>query len=124
MPSLVSTLEPVTNRETWIEAFQFIDQETGETIDLIDPDTEAALIDSATVTIREQGTRGQVLSGTLADGTIALLADGVLQIEFSVTQMGSLCNKTYDIGAVLTKDGQTVEFLLGTLPVLDGIVSS
>lgn len=117
MPALTATLDPVTNRETWQEAVQFFDHETGETIEL------EGNIDSATITVREQGSKSQVLSGTLADGTIVLLPDGVLQWEFSASQMRTLCNRTYDVGAILTKDGQTVEFLLGTVPVLDGVVS-
>jgi len=118
MPTFSATLDPVTNRETWIDAVQFFDQETNETLDL------EGKIDSATITLREQGSKAQVLSGTIADGTIVVLPDGVIQWEFSADEMGSLCNRTYDIGAILTKDGQTVEFLLGSIPVLDGVVST
>lgn len=100
-----------------MEAVQFFDQETGETIDL------EGDVDAVTITIREQASRSQVLSGTLDDGTVAILPDGVVQWEFSSDAMGALCNRTYDVGAVMEKDGQKVQFVLGTLPVLDGVVS-
>lgn len=117
MPTLQATFDPVSNKETWVEAVQFFDQETSETLDL------EGNVDAVTIAIREQGTKSQVLSGTLADETVEILPDGVIQWEFSDDQMGSLCNRTYDIGATLEKDGQTVQFILGTLPVLDGVVS-
>lgn len=117
MPTLQAVFDPVSNRETWVEAVQFYDQETGDTLDL------EGNIDAVTITVREQSSKSQVLSGTLADETVAVLADGVIQWEFSADQMGALCNRTYDVGATLTKDGQTVQFILGSIPVLDGIVS-
>lgn len=117
MPTLQATFDPVSNKETWVEAVQFFDQETNETLDL------EGNVDAVTITVREPGGRSQVLTGTLADSTVSVLPDGVIQWEFSADQMGALCNRTYDVGAILTKDGQTVQFILGTLPVLDGVVS-
>lgn len=112
---LTGTLSPVSNRATWSESVAIDDEETGEAIDLSD-------VDEITIAIRTQGSSTPVLSATLTGEQITIIETGVFQFEFSESQMGGLCPQTYEIGCTLEKDDQSVQLLIGTVSVLDGIV--
>lgn len=113
---LTGTLDPVSTKATWSESFEIVDDETDEAIDLSD-------VDEITVTIRDPQSQTAMLTATYTGDDIELVDDGVFQVTFSADSMGGLSPKTYDIGCTIEKDDQTVQFLIGRLPVLDGIVS-
>lgn len=108
-------LNPASNKATWSVLYQFVDSETDEAIDLSNAD-------EITVQVRDQKSCSPVLSGSLSGGQVALVETGVFQWTFSASQMNALCAKTYDVGCTIEQDGQTVQILIGTLPVLDGII--
>ena len=107
------TLDPVSNRETWFGAFTFLDEETGDPIDISN-------VSAIVLEVMDNGSA--VLSGSLGD-EISHGETGQFTWEFSATSMRALDPKTYKVGATLTQNSQTVQILIGTLPVLDGVVS-
>jgi hypothetical protein len=112
----IAPLPAVSNRADWIDAYKLLDDETGHPIDLSDA-TEI------TVEIRDRETRSPQFSATLSGGTVEHIETGIFQWSFSLSQMRSLCPKTYDVGLTILKDEITTQILIGTLPVYDGIVS-
>ena len=108
---IIGALNPVSNKATWVAQFELTDAGADELIDLSD-------VDTITVSIRDPQTKNQMLTTT---GTV--IDTGVFGWTFSATQMGTLCAKTYEVGCTLTKDDETLQILIGHLPVLDGIVS-
>lgn len=61
------------------------------------------------------------LSGDTDDGTITVNGDDALIWSFPATSMRALCAGSYAVGLIATKDDQTVQLLLGTLPVIQGL---
>lgn len=109
------SLPPASNRETLNLQIEFYDEETDEPIDV-------ATATEAVIAVAPAGCRSPVLTARLSAGQIEQTETGVIECTFSADQMSGLCAGTYDIGGTLTKDNETVQFLIGTLPVYDGIV--
>lgn len=110
------SLPPVSNRETLALQIEFYDDEAGDLIDV----TTAT---EAVIAVAPAGGRSPVLTALLSAGQIEQTETGVIECTFSAAQMSGLCAGTYDIGGTLTKDSETVQFLIGTLPVYDGVVT-
>jgi hypothetical protein len=108
-------LPPVSNRETLNLQIELYDDEANDLIDV-------AAASEAVIAVASAGCRSPVLTARLSAGQIAQTETGVIECTFSADQMSGLCAGTYDIGGTLTKDGETVQFMIGTLPVYDGIV--
>lgn len=62
-----------------------------------------------------------VLTASTADGTVTVNSDDALAWTFTAAQMANLCPGPYAVGGLATKDGQTVQLFLGTLPVIQGL---
>ena len=62
-----------------------------------------------------------VLTASTADGTVTVNSDDALEWRFTAAQMATLHDGTYAVGCLATKDGQTVQLFLGTLPVIQGL---
>lgn len=111
------TLGPVSNKQTWRQGFQIIDDDSGDAFDI----GNATAI---TLWVRDPRSLTAVLTASLDNGKITLQDDtGVFQVLFSASDMGALAPKSYDIGITITADGDTSQLLIGMLPVLDGIVN-
>lgn len=113
------SLDPVSNRATWSENFQLLDSETGDPISL-------SAVDEITLEVREMETHSAVLSGSYTGGEILVVGaatDGTFQWEFSASQMRALCPRTYEVGCTIEQDDDTVQLIIGTVAVLDGIVA-
>lgn len=108
----IGSLEPVSNKATWAATFEVRDAETDELIDL-------SSLDEIVVQIRGSG---RVLSASLSNGKVTIVDTGVFRWVFSSSDMGTLVAKTYQVGCLLTGNGEKAQFMIGTLPVLDGIV--
>lgn len=65
--------------------------------------------------------RSPLLTTSTADGTVIVNGDDALQWTFTAAQMATLCDGSYAVGCLATKDGQTVQLFLGTLPMLQGL---
>jgi hypothetical protein len=110
-----ANLKPVSNRADWIE-----------TIELVDDDTNAVIEDltgvSVFIEVRSRDPYHRCLSGSVDDGHIILIPGGVIQWQFTATEMRGLCAGTYEIGITVVRDDITEQELIGSLPVLDGVM--
>lgn len=109
-------LKPVSNRADWIETIELIDDDTGQVItDLSDVTVK--------VEVRKTPCRSRTLSGTSEDGHVTYPGNGIIQWHFTRSEMSNLCAGTYEIGVTVTRDDLTEQELIGSLPVVDGVVS-
>lgn len=106
------TLDPASNKATFRRAFEIIDDETDEAIDL----TSATIV----FEIREPKSNAVLLSATNGDG-ITFGDTGVFVVRFTEDDMGGLEPLTYDIGCTVT-NSDTEQFIIATMTVLDGVV--
>jgi hypothetical protein len=110
------SLAPVSNRETFILQVELYDEDDEELIDVSE-------VTEVLIRISPAKSSSPSLSASLSSGQITQPELGLFQCVFTVDQMKTLCMGTYGIGGTLTKDGETVQFIIGTLPVVDGIVA-
>lgn len=88
--------------------------------------TDGTLIDlspySITIQVKRRDRCGPVLSVATPDSRITFPSPGVIDVAFPASQMNSLCADTYDIGAIVSDGTETAQLILGTVPVVDGVV--
>lgn len=116
---LTGNLSPVSNRATWSESVQLTDASTGESIDL-------TAVDEITIEVRRQDCGTAELSATKSGGGVVIIGaatDGTFQWRFEVGSMRDLEASTYDVGLTIEQDDDTVQLLIGSVQVLDGIVT-
>lgn len=113
---LTGTLDPVSNKATWVVLYELVDADTDEAIDLSD-------VDEITVQIRDPGSSSSRLSATKTGGDVTITDTGVFRFVFSADDMAGLDPRTYEIGVTLEQDDEVVQLMIGHLPILDGIVS-
>lgn len=104
------TLSPISNRESYNESFEALD-ENGDAIDLVAADA------TIVCEMREAG----------CTSTTALTVEiSTTQFFISLTdaQARNLTpNKEYEIGCTIEIDDFVTQFFIGTISVVDGIVS-
>lgn len=110
----VGSLPAASNRATYIQSFQVNDSETDDLVDL-----SAAAI---TYSIRDKRSKTVTLSATVGDG-VTVTATGVFEVEFTDTEMRTLCDQEYEVGCTIEIDDEVSQYIIGTLPILDGIVA-
>lgn len=112
----VGTLPPVSTRAGWTFVRQVVDDDTEEAIDL----------SSATIVfeVRSQLDGATALSATTSNGKITITGTGVFQVDFTASDMKNLDPGIYDVGCTV-KNGsaEPQQFIIGTVPVLDGVVT-
>jgi hypothetical protein len=113
----ITNFPRVSNRADWIETIELIDDDTGEVITDLTGVTVA-------IEVRQLPSCCRVLSGTTEDGTIAIQGNGIIQWHFTKSQMSNLCAATYQIGITVERDDITEQELIGSLPIVDGVVRS
>ena len=106
-------IAPISNRADWIDAFQVLDVETGEAIDISDA-TEIEVV------IRKQISKDDLLSVTMTGGGIVLVETGAFQWTFPASQLRDLCAETYECVARIVKDGIASTLMIAALPVIEG----
>lgn len=111
----VGTFPAASNRQSWTYTLEVVDADTDEDIDLI----------GATITFELRDPRSllTILSATTGNGKITISDTGVFIVSFSLSDMQSLYPLTYEVGCTVAVNGETMQYIIGTLPVLDGIVS-
>jgi hypothetical protein len=64
------------------------------------------------------------LTASTDNGKLTVIDLGKFQWSFTREEMGSLCAGQFDTGLTLTNDDgtQTVQLLVGPLPIVDGVV--
>lgn len=108
-------LNPVSNRADWIETIELVDEDTGAIIENLTGVT-------AVVEVRSRSPHCRVLAGTTEDGHILFAPGGIIQMHFTAQEMRRLSAGSYEMGLTITRDGITEQELIGTLPVVDGVV--
>ncbi len=108
-----AALSPISNRETWTETFNVVDDD-GAGVDL----TDAEIL----VEVRNKN-KSSVLTAEVASGITLDEASTGFSWTFTATQMRALCAGTYDIGCVVTIDDTTTQLFVGSIQVVDGVVS-
>lgn len=107
------SLPEASNREDYPYIGQIIDDDTDGPIDLSAATIVAQVSD-------QEGCR-RILLGT-ATGEITLPEPTTFRILIPRSLMTNLCAGQYQIGLTVENAGLTTSFIIGTLPVLDGIV--
>jgi len=111
----VGALDPVSNRATWIALYELRDDDTDELIDL-------SSVDEITIQVSDNR-KSMQLSATLSGGSVEIVDTGVFKWTFTASQMSTLsAARTYEVGCVLEGEGEKLQLIIGTLPVLDGVV--
>ncbi|HEX2653568.1 MAG TPA: hypothetical protein VHN11_07955 [Xanthobacteraceae bacterium] len=108
-------LDPVSNREDWVQLIEVMDEDTGESIDI----SGASIV----VEVRDPISDRIVISATTANGAIGIIDTGAFQISIGKSLLRCLPAKNYEIGATITINDETRQLILGTLPIADGIVT-
>jgi len=109
------TLSPTTTQEDWKLIVEIDDEDTGEALDL----TGATIV----FEVRDPKSRGIVLSATSNNGKILILDTSIFQVLFVRSEMLGLVAQNYEVGCVLTVNGETKQYIIGSVPVLDGVVT-
>jgi hypothetical protein len=103
----VAKIGAVSNREDYVDSWEALDEDD-EAIDL----TGATIV----YEIRDPVSRS-VTAATVEIETTTFTA------TIPVATMRSLCAKDYDVGCTIKIEDVTTQFFVGTLPVVDGVVS-
>jgi hypothetical protein len=111
----VGPLPPVSNRASWSFSREVVDDDTGELVDI------SAL--SFTLEVRDTRQGCIVLSASTDNGKITNPSTGLFTALFTRDEMAALCADTYDVGVTISDGDDVTQFIIGTLPVLDGVVS-
>ncbi len=113
----IGSLTVASNRGTYVQDFQLYDDE----------DTEGVSLADATITleIRRTNCTSPEFSATIASGLIVVTDEdeGVFTLTVPVATMRNLVQMNYECGITIEQNDETTQFFIGTLPVLDGIVS-
>ena len=109
-------------------ASRWLDEETGEPIDL-------STLQDIILAIRYPNAGNGVFDGyhyasqgnsyglnaSLKTGEIVIIQPGIFQFWFTSSVMGGLGPQTYDVGLILiSQDGVATQLLIGQVPVLEG----
>ena len=111
----VGALDPMSNKAGWLADFELDDADTGSPIDL----TGASIV----VEARDPMTGCIVLSASTANCKVAIVGTGVFRINLPPGETHCVCPGTYEVGATITLNGESRQLIIGTLPVMDGVVS-
>lgn len=111
----IGTLDPTSTRQGWQLAVDLVDQDTDEALDIT-----GAVIN---VEVRDPNTTGNVLSGSTSDGHVTIVDTGTFYINFTDGDTQNMRPDTYEVGAILTLNGATIQVMIALLPILDGIVT-
>lgn len=113
--AITASLAQVTNAEDWVC-----------TVGVFDADGVAFDLTGYSVEVRVTTQRGsEVLSGSTSDGTVTLVEDAdlvtsIISWVFRAATMAGVQKGQYTVGVRIAKDSDTVQIILGRLPVLDG----
>lgn len=107
---------PRSNKAGWPLVVEVLDDDTGEDVDISDATIVLELRDPLTGTIS--------LSATTDNGKIIIGDAGFFTVAFTATDMKTLCARTYEVGCTISNDdSEPQQLIIGTVPILDGIVT-
>jgi hypothetical protein len=111
----IGALDPISNKTGWIADYELDDADTGAALDLAGA--------SIVMEVRDPATGCIVLSATTGNGKITIVDAGVFRVNVPAGETQGLRAGTYEVGAALTINGESRQLIIGTLPVLDGVVT-
>lgn len=121
----------ITTRQSFIDVVEIVDSDDGSPIDLTGCKIQVEIIEQQPY--RRLGdywpsawgfgwpTSARLLA-TTDDGSVTIPDLGVFIFTFTPQQIASLPSGEYAVGCNMSRNGETVQLLLGNLPVLDGVV--
>ena len=112
---MTGTLAPVSNKETWSDTLEFINDETDAAWFV-----QASPPDEITLKLRDKS-GSIVLTLSLSDGDLVVVGDGQVTFTASADTMGGIEPKTYEVGVLYEDDDVVTQVLLGNISVLDGL---
>ena len=119
-------LDPQSNKADWEEAFVLIDSDTGDTIDI----SLCRITLTMRKLLRNPGLSGRggfsyeggaVLTGSTDTGEITLPDVGTFQWSFPWQTMMGLNEGEYQIGVRISQDTRTVQLIVCTVNIVEGI---
>lgn len=118
-------LPPISTRQSYIDEIEVFSDDDGTPFDLTGATAQVAI-----ATLDQwpgNSNYGQFydcpgFSAFRVLASVAIVDVGVIQFTFTPAQIASLCPGQYVLGANLSRDGETVQFMLGALSVIDGVV--
>lgn len=111
----VGSLGPISNKTGWRAEYEIDDADTGAPIDLAGA--------SIVIEARDECTGWIAISATTGNGKITIVDTGVFQVNVPPAETQCLHAGTYVVGATITLNGESRQLIIGTLPVMDGVVS-
>lgn len=112
----IGALDPFSTKAGWKTIIEVADTDTGDDINL----TGARIV----CEVRDRKSGAIVLSGSTDNGKITIIDIGFFQINFPTTDTVNLAASTYDVGVKLTTaGGDDVQLIIGSIPILDGVVT-
>jgi len=109
------TLDPASTRADWNLVVSFVDDETQEPLDLAGA--------SILVEVRDRLSGASVLSASTVNGKVSIVDTGTFHLSIDAHDMRALRADMYEVGGIYSLNGATRQFVIGLLPVIDGIVS-
>lgn len=105
--------EPISNREDWIDQFEVRDN-SNALVDL-----SAAAI---TFSVRDKNSKRVQLHAVVGSG-VTVDGPGLFTIHFPVADMrGMDASLMYEVGCVITRNEIAQQFIIGIVPIVDGII--
>jgi len=123
----VGALSEVSNRASWNDCIEVRDIETNEPVDI--SSAQEIVVQVSPQPSSQYGTGGYsgsystMLVASLSNGKVSHVDTGVFQFKFARSEMNPLAPGIYDVGVTIVMDEETVELIIGTLPVRDGVVT-
>ena len=127
-------LKEVSNQGDWALPIQFIDRASGQLVDLTGDEFYLAVVPCAPppgstyrgfygygANLGYSG-RTPILSGSTLTGELTVTGPGMLYCYFPVTSMRSIPPGMYRVGLTCSNGAQTIQIIVGYLPVRDGVV--
>jgi len=109
-------LSPTSNCAGLELIYEIVDDDTDEPIDL-----SAAAI---SFEVRDQKDGASLLVASISNGKVNVIDTGTFQVSFTAGEMRLLCADTYHVGCTIQNgSAEPQQFIIGTLPVLDGVVT-
>lgn len=105
-------LAPTSNRSDWTETVLLEDNESGDVIDLTGC--------RVTLTVRDEHNCARLTADSNA-GTITFPDVGMFAWNFLEGTMRGLCAGAYHVGVRIARDTKTVQLIIGTVNVMEGL---
>ena len=108
----IGSLGTVSNRETWEQA-----------VDVVDENGDDVTITGATITLAVRKRSSTSPEKTLSSSSGITIATPRFTFRFEESDMDDLCAGTYDVGVTILLNGDTTQLIVGTVTIVDGIVA-